>query len=354
MLDHVARFEWRGEGEEAEVAVYAPDEGGARGAFERALPATRLSGVEGPVYAAGSPEGAGFAAASGSHLAPALVSAPERGLLVGSGIPVPALEVPPEDVPRLLLRRLSEVRLPPLSASGLLRVCEGGAAAAAESGLVEEEDLAPLSPRPGDPDALSRRALEAGVRGWGLPEDLRCFSVGAVRDAEGAERLGVEPGELVFAVRAPSGELGRISLALHRERLEALLPGEGGVAAAPLGSGEAADAEAALGAASNYADALAALALHALRRAFPEAGGLSVRASWRVGGISREEGGRAVHRSGLACLGEGEAFVCGGDVCRGKGRMHRSAPPFGAPEVSGLFPWEEAGLLERMVDLDPL
>ncbi|QYJ15467.1 hypothetical protein Rxycam_01291 [Rubrobacter xylanophilus DSM 9941] len=354
MLDHVAEFEWRGEGEEAEVAVFAPDEERAREAFERALPATRLPGLEGPVHAAGAPDGRGFVAPSGTHLSPELLSTPERGMLVGSGLPASGLDAPPEDVPRLMVRRLSEVRLPRLSFSGLLRVCEGGAAAAAESGLVEEEDLGVLAPEPGDPDALGRRALEAGAKEWGLVEGIRCFAAGTVYDEEGGERLGVEPGELVFAVQASSGELGGIALALHRARVRSLLAGEAGTAAVPLEGGEAADVEAASGAAANYAAALAALALYALRRALPEAAGrLSARASWRIGGFSREDG-RGVHRSGLAALGEGGVVVCGGDICRGKGRMHRSTPPFGAPEVSGRLPWEEAGLLERLVGLDPL
>lgn len=355
MLDHVAEFEWRGEGEEAEVAVFAPEEGMARRGFERALPAARLSGVESPVYAAAAPDGEGFVAASGSHAAPGLLSAPERGMLVSSGLPAAGLGVPPEEVPRLLARRLSEVRLPPLSAAGVLGVCERGAEAAAESGLIEEEDLTLLAPEPGDPDALGRRAVEAGLREWGLTERIGCFAVGAVHHGEGMEELGLQPGELVLALRVTSGDLGRISLSLHDERLRGLLSGEAedGVAAAPLGSGEAADVEAASGAAANYACGLAALALYALRRALPEAGELSARASWGIGGLTRQDG-RAVHRSGLSSRGEGEALLCGGDICRGKGRMHRSAPPFGAPEVSGRLPWEEAGLVERLAGLDPL
>ena len=41
MADHAAEYEWRGEGEEAEVVLFAPDDA----AFERVLPAARLPGV---------------------------------------------------------------------------------------------------------------------------------------------------------------------------------------------------------------------------------------------------------------------------------------------------------------------
>jgi tRNA-splicing ligase RtcB (3'-phosphate/5'-hydroxy nucleic acid ligase) len=37
----------------------------------------------------------------------------------------------------------------------------------------------------------------------------------------------------------------------------------------------------------------------------------------------------------------------------GTGNMWASAPPFGVPEEEGRWPWEEAGLLERLATLDP-
>ena len=80
MAEHAAEYEWRGEGDEAEVVLYAPEDS----AFERALPAARLPGVEGPVYAAASPEGFGWAAASTTHVAPDLFSPPLRGLRIAA------------------------------------------------------------------------------------------------------------------------------------------------------------------------------------------------------------------------------------------------------------------------------
>ena len=81
MAEHAAEYEWRGEGEEAEILLYAPDDA----AFERVLPAARLPGVESPVYAAASPEGFGWTAVSSSHVAPDLLSLPTRGLLLVAG-----------------------------------------------------------------------------------------------------------------------------------------------------------------------------------------------------------------------------------------------------------------------------
>jgi tRNA-splicing ligase RtcB len=42
MVEHAADFEWRGEGEEAEIVLYAPDAATAERAFEQILPAATL------------------------------------------------------------------------------------------------------------------------------------------------------------------------------------------------------------------------------------------------------------------------------------------------------------------------
>jgi hypothetical protein len=60
-----------------------------------------------------------------------------------------------------------------------------------------------------------------------------------------------------------------------------------------------------------------------------------------------------IHRSNLVAAGEGRALVSGGVVAVGTGKMWRSAPPFGAPESEGRWPWEKAGLLERWAEFDP-
>ena len=62
MLEHSGDYEWRVEGEEAELVVYASDPGVAETAFERVSWITRLPGVESPVCAAASPEEFGWAA----------------------------------------------------------------------------------------------------------------------------------------------------------------------------------------------------------------------------------------------------------------------------------------------------
>ena len=100
-----------------------------------------------------------------------------------------------------------------------------------------------------------------------------------------------------------------------------------------------------------HADARTARALYALRRVLGGAAG-GLRASWRVGGIERRDG-LLVHRANLAVADAGQPVVSGGAVAVGTGKMWRSAPPFGAPEVEGRWPWEEAGLLERWASLDP-
>jgi tRNA-splicing ligase RtcB len=351
VVEHAGDYEWRGEGEGAEIVLYAPDDRSANSTFERVLPATRLPGVESPVYAAASPEGLGWVAVSPSHAAPDLASVPTRGLLLVADAALGSLEVAPEELPRLISRRLSEVRSPHLTGSGARRVCETGAIRAAEDGLIEEEDLPLFGLFAGDADALGRRAISAGTRDWDRPGNVRAYAVGEVLDAG---NLGLEPGMLALVVSAGAGDLGRLALAGHRERIA----GRGGdfgaeedLPAAPVETEEAADLLAATGAAANFADGRAALLVYALRRALGDVvGDLSLRAAWRVGGIEDRDGS-LVHRRDLAAAGDGEALVSGGGVVAGTGKMAGSAPPFGAPEDDGRHPWEEAGVLERWADL---
>ena len=356
MAEHVAQYEWRSEGEEAEVVLYAPEDP----AFERALPAARLPGVESPVYAAASPEGFGLAAASTTHAAPDLLSAPLRGLLLVTGTRSENLGVSPQELVQRILRELPEAgtRLPSLNESGAGRLCESGARAAAEDGLIEEEDLALLDVRPGDADAIGRRALATAPRVWagGVEPDLKLVT--EVLDTEGAESVGLEEGAVALVVSIDAGDLGRLALETHRERiLSGVRSGDFGATpelpAAPAGSGEAEDLVAALFAAANFADARAARALWMLRRVLSEAaGGLDLRAAWRTGGIEEQEG-RLVHRRDLAWAENGHVLVCGSYAVAGTGNMWASAPPFGVPEEEGRWPWEEAGLLERLAMLDP-
>jgi tRNA-splicing ligase RtcB len=352
VAEHAAEYEWRGEGDEAEVVLYAPDDS----AFERVLPAARLPGVQSPVYAAASPEGFGWAAASATHVAPDLLSTPLRGVLLVADTAAEDLE--PRAVRERLLRDLPEagVRLPRPNESGVARLCEAGALAAAEDGLVEEEDLALLGRRDGDADALGRRALAAGSQDWEAPFEPDLGVVAEVLDAEGAESLGLRKGALAVVVRVDAGELGRLALGAHRERILGRvwsrdLGAQPDLPAAPAGTEEAADLVAALHAAANFADARAARSLWMLRRVLREAvGGLRMRAAWRVGGVEDRDG-LLVHRRGLASVDEGEALVSGGYAAVGAGKMWASAPPFGGPEEGDRWPWEEAGLLERWAEL---
>jgi tRNA-splicing ligase RtcB (3'-phosphate/5'-hydroxy nucleic acid ligase) len=358
MVERAADYEWRGEGEGAEVVLYAPEERVADSAFDRILPTTRLPGVESPVYAAASPEGLGWAAVSASHAAPDLVSVPARGLLLVADATLGDLTVLPAEVPRMLPRRLSGVRLPHLAGAGVRRICEAGARAAAGDGLIEEEDLPLLDPRPGDADALGRRTISAGTREWDHLGEVRAYGVGEVLDVEATEGLGLNKGTFALVISAGAGDLGRLALTGHRERiLSRVRGGDFGAGedlpAAPVETEEAADLLAAVGAAANFAAGRAALLLYALRRALKEfAGGLSLRASWRIGGIEVRDGS-LMHRRDLASSGEGEVLVSGGSVVAGTGKMSGSVPPFGAPEDNGRHPWEEAGLLERWAELDP-
>ena len=356
MAEHVAQYEWRGEGEEAEIVLYAPDDP----AFERTLPAATLPGVESPVYAAASQRGFGWVAASATHAAPDLLSVPLRSLLLVAGTRSENLGVPPQELRDRILRELPEAgaRLPSLNESGAGRLCESGARAAAEDGLIEEVDLPLLDVRPGDADAIGRRALAAAPYEWegGVEPALRLVT--EVFDTEGAESVGLEEGALALVVKVDAGDLGRLALVAHRERiLSRLQSGDYGATpelpAAPAGSGEAEDLITALYAAANFADARAARALWMLRRVLGDAaGGLDIRAAWRTGGIE-EQDGRLVHRSGLAWAESGHVLGCGSYAAAGTGNMWASAPPFGVPEEEGRWPWEEAGLLERLAMLDP-
>ena len=354
MAEHAAEYEWRGEGDEAEVILYASDDS----ALERALPAASLPGVESPVYASASPEGFGWATASATHIAPDLLSAPMRGLLLVAGTRSENLGVPPQELMQRILRELPEVgaRLTSMNESGVGRLCESGAHAAAEDGLVEEEDLLLLGVRTGDADTVGRRALAAGPREWegGVEPDLRLVT--EILDTEGAESLGLEEGAIALVVRVDAGDLGRLALAAHKERVLSR-SGDFGAAhelpAAPAGSGEAEDLVAALNAAANFADARTARALWMLRRVLGgAAGGLDIRAAWRSGGIEDRDG-LLVHRRGLALAEDGHVLVCGSYAAAGTGNMWSSAPLFGIPGEEDRWPWEEAGLLERLAMLDP-
>ena len=356
MAEHVAEYEWHGDGEEAEVVLYAPDDS----AFERALPAATLPGVESPVYAAASQRGFGWVAVSTTHAAPDLLSAPLRGLLLVAGTRSENLGVPPQELMQRVLRELPEAgaHLPSLNESRAGRLCESGARAAAEDGLVEEEDLPLLDVRPGDADAIGRRALAAAPREWAgmMKPDLRLVT--EALDTDGAERLGLEEGALAIVVRIDAGDLGRLALAAHRERiLNRTQSGDFGATpelpVAPAASGEVEDLVAALYAAANFADARVARTVSMLRRVLGgAAGGLEIRAAWRTGGIEEQEG-RLVHRRGFAWAENGRVLVCGRYAAAGTGNMWASAPPFGVPEEEGRWPWEEAGLLERLATLDP-
>jgi tRNA-splicing ligase RtcB len=362
MVEHAGDYEWRGEGEEAEVVLYAPGESAAGSAFERISPITRLPGAQSPVHAAASPEGFGWVAASASHAAPDLTSMPERGLLLVADVPAESLVMPPRRVMNLVSRDFGEVGslLPSPNEATIRRFCEEGAFVAAEDGLIEEDDLPLLEPAAaGDADALGRRALAAGSRLWegGIGVDVRV--VAEILDTDGAETLGLEPGMLALVVRTGAGDLGRLALAAHRERIVGKIRGgtdfgaREELPAAPAETEEAADLLAAVGAASNFAAGRAARSLYVLRRVLRDvAGGLGARAAWRVGGIEVREGS-LVHRKDLASAGEGEAVVSGGSVAAGTGKMSGSVPPFGASEDQGPHPWEEAGVLERWAALDP-
>jgi hypothetical protein len=301
--------------------------------------------------------GFGWVAASETHAAPDLVSVPEGGLLLVADAPPEGIGTP-EEVPRLISQRLSEVALPNISEAGVRRVTESGALWAAEEGLIEEEDLPLFAQRFGDADALGRRSLSAGTRDWMRVEEVRGMWVAEILDSEGAEELGLDPRALVFVVSARAEDLGRLTLAGHRERVLArATSGDFGapvdLPAAPVDAEEAKDLLAAMGAAANYAAGRAALVLYALRRALRDAGTLRLRAAWTGGGFG-EQDGWVLHRNNLVAVETGEALVAGQTVAAGTGEMLGSAPPFDVAEKYGGWPWEEAGILSRWAILEPL
>lgn len=362
MAEHAADFEWRGEGEEAEVWVYAPDAATAERALERALPAARLPGAENPVEAAASQGGFGRVVVSGTHAAPDLFSAPRWGLLLVAGLPLDALGTPPEEVPRLLTRRLSEVALPEIGEAGVRELSEAGAAWAAGEGFIEEEDLALFWPGSaslvGDADSLGRRAVAAGARDWTRPARIGALRVAEVLDSDAAGEADLGEGAFALVVEVGAEDLGRLALDGHRERIvSGTIHGDfgapQGLPAAPADTGEAQDLVAASGAASGYAAGRAALVLYALRRAFGDLTPLRLGSAWPVGGLQGDDG-RLVHRDGLAAVGEGGLLVSGLRVASGAGRMFGSVPAFGVPEEGGRWPWEEAGLCAGVSVLESL
>ncbi|CAA9436823.1 MAG: hypothetical protein AVDCRST_MAG80-973 [uncultured Rubrobacteraceae bacterium] len=359
MVEHAADFEWRGEGEDAEVVLYAPEAATAERAFEQILPAAGLPGVVSPVYAAASSGDLGWVAASETHAAPDLISAPARGLLLVADASTVDLGVPSGEVEALILRNLSEVSLPRLGEAEMRRAAEDGALWAAEENFISEEDLAFFGVHvAGEPDALPRRAISAGARDFERFGKISVYGITEVLDTERAEPLDLSAGALVLRVETTPEDPGRLALAAHRERIlgrvwsvdfgaTAELP------AAPLETEEAADLLAAARALANYADARAALRLYELRRALAGEGGLALRAAWRLGGFTQEDG-LLLHRRNLAAAKTGSALVTGSFVAVGTGAMHESAPPFGpSPEEDASWAWEEAGLLERMASLGP-
>jgi tRNA-splicing ligase RtcB len=366
MAEQTTDFEWRGEGENAEVVLYAPNPAVADRALERALPAARLPGVVSPVYAAASsPESRGFGwvAASGTHVAADLVSTPEWGLLLVADVPVESLGAS-EEVPRLISRRLSEVALPGVrSDAEVRRISESGALWAAEEGLIEEEDLSFLAPSAGEADALGRRSLSAGAQDWTRAGVVRAFGVAEILDLEAAGETGLDAGALTLVVSAGAEDLGRLALASHRERVLARVLNEQfgapvDLPAVPVDTEEArdlsADLFAATYAAANYAAGRAALVVYALRRALREdVRSLRLCAAWSVGGLEKRDGA-VLHRKGLAAIGNGGVMVSGRSVAAGTGKMLESAPPFDVIEEDARWPWEEAGILVRSAILEPL
>jgi len=365
MVEHATDFEWRGEGEAAEIVLYAPDTAAAERAFEGTLPAAELPGVVSPVYAASSfyDSGRGFelgwVAASETHVAPDLFSAPARGLLLVADASTMTLGASPGEVGNLILRRLSEVSLPRLGEVKVRRAVEAGAFWAAEEGLISEEDLDLFGVHTaGEIDALPRRAFSAGGRDFDRYQLPEIYEAAEILDTERAEALGLIPGALVLSVKTTPEDLGRLALTAHRERiLSRVWSGDFGAAAdlpaAPLETEEAADLSVAAGAVANFADARAALRLYGLRRALAEEGGLALRVAWRLGGLAREDG-LLRHRWNLAAVGRGDTLMTRNSVAVGTGAMRASAPPFGPSFEEGRWAWEEAGLLERLASLEPV
>ncbi len=358
MVEHAADYEWRGEGENAEIFVYAPDDATAERTLERALPAGRLPGVTSPVYVAASDPDLGWVAASETHAAPDLFSTPAWGLLLVAGAVVAGLGVPPGEVEGWISRNLSEVVLPRLGEREVRRAAESGAAWATEEGLIEEEDLRHFAVTDGDADSLGRRAVSVGAHDWTSPGRVHALRVAEILDSEGAEALGLDPGALALVVSTGAEDLGRLALSGHRERILARVwqrdfGAAADLPAAPVDTEEARDLMVATAAMQNYVAVRASLTVYALRRALKDAGALALQAAWRVGGLE-EQDGLVVHREGLAAAGAGEALVAERTVTAGTGGMMRSAPPFGGFEEDGRWTWEEAGLLMRRAVLEPL
>jgi tRNA-splicing ligase RtcB len=361
MIERVADYEWRGEGESAEILLYTPDSAVADWAFERSLLADQLPGVVSPIYAAASAREArsfvGWVAASQTHISPELVSAPEWNLLLVADMRVEDIGEP-EEVPRLISRHLSEVALPDIGEAGVRKVVESGPLWAAEEGLLEEEDLPLFTRKTGDADTLSRRAIAAGARDWMRPGRIRALRVAETLDREGAEEIGLDPGAFALVVSGEAEDLGRLALGGHRERiLTRVASGDFdaplGLPAAPVDTEEAVDLLTTTATATNYAAGRASLLLYALQRALRDDGTLRPRAAWTIGGLE-EWNGLLLHRKDLAAVGVGEAVISGSTVAVGTGGMLSSAPPFEAPEEDGRWAWEESGLLTRQAFLEPL
>jgi len=348
--------------------LYAPDAATAEWAFEQTMPAAVLPGVVSPVHACASSFDLGhdlgldlgWVTASETHVAPGLISVPERGLLLVAGASAADFGVSSGEAGELISRNLSEeVSLPRLGGVEVRRAVEDGALWAAEEGLIFEEDLELFGAHtPGEPDALPRRALSAGARDFDRYRHPEVYEVTEVLDTEGAEVLGLSPGALVLSVRIASGDLGRLAFAAHRERiLGRVWSGDFGATAelpaAPLETEEATDLLAAARAVANYADARAALRLYELRRALAGEGELALRAAWRLGGLAQEEAGSLLHRRNLATVERGNALVTWNFVAVGTGEMRESAPPFGPGVEKDTWAWEEARLLERIASLEP-
>lgn len=358
MVEHAADFEWRGEGEEAEIVLYAPDAVTAERAFRQMLPAATLPGVLSPVQAAASNSDLGWISASETHAAPDLISPPARGLLLVAASTV-ELGVPPGEAEKFILRNLSEVSRPRLGEADVRRASEAGAFWAAEEGLISEDDLALFGHREsGEPDALPRRALSAGVRDLDRPERIGVHGIAEILDTERAEALNLSAGALALPLETAPEDLGRITLTAHRERILDRVWSEdfGATAqlpAAPLETEEAADLLAATRAIANYADARAALRLYELRRALAGEDRIELRAAWRLGGLTQEDG-LLHHRRNLAAVEREDILVVRSFVVAGTGAMRASAPPFGPNPEEDSWGWEEAGILERVASLGPV
>ena len=358
MVEHAADFEWRGEGEEAEILLYAPDVATAERTFRQTLAAATLPGVLSPVQAAASDSDLGWISASETHAAPDLISAPARGLLLVAASAA-ELGVPPGEAENFILRNLSEISRPRLSEADVRRASEAGAFWAAEEGLISEDDLALFGYRSsGEPDALPRRALSAGVRDLERPGRIGVHGIAEILDTERAEALNLSTGALAISVETGPEGLGRITLAAHRERiLDRIWSEDFGATvelpAAPLETEEAADLLAATRVIANYADARAALRLYELRRALSAEDRLELRAAWLLGGLTQEDG-LLHHRRNLAAAEREDILVVRSFIAAGAGAMLASAPPFGPISEEDSWVWEEVGLLERVASLGPV